>query len=434
MENKDKQYLVRSAWIQTIGMVVKMLAPALVIATTRYFPQAVYGAYVSLQLLVLTLSRVTSFGMDRSLVAMVAESGGAGSENAAKGIQAASWLAFILSWIPAFVIWVSGGDFASILVMAGLVPWTLLLLWTGALEGARKPEYKVLFIHVIAFLLAPLLGVFFLRMGLVDTSLPWGFFIGNWISLLFSIWFLKKYFPQIALFPITFPTWNFLRYSLPVALSELVAPLIQRVDLWMILAFLGPEKAAVYAVMTTLANGLRSVRQGYDNVILTLAAGAKNQLDKSGFEQVYESTTRWVSFLQALIAIVVLLFPSFLLGLAGKDYVVEPAALGLMVSGHLIYGYFGLSGQVLLGMGQSKWQFYQSLLALGLSAVLNLYWIPLYGLKGAAMASFTVLSLQALIQWFVARRLLGLKLIGSKMWPVGLLCFGLVTWAIIVSF
>ncbi len=430
MENKDKQYLVRSAWIQTIGMVVKMLAPALVIATARFFPQAVYGAYVSLQLLVLTLSRVTSFGMDRSLVALVSEAGGAGSESAAKGIQAASWLAFVLSWIPAFVLWVSGGDLPSILVMAGLVPWTLLLLWTGALEGARKPEYRVLFIHVIAFLLAPLLGVLFLWMGMVNTCLPWGFFIGNWISLFLSVWFLKKFFPHIALFPITFPTWHFLRYSLPVALSELVAPLIQRVDLWMILALLGPEKAAVYAVMTTLANGLRSVRQGYDNVILTLAASAKNQENKSSFEQAYVSTTRWVSFLQSLIAIVVLLFPSFLLGLAGKNYVVEPAALGLMVSGHLVYGYFGLSGQVLLGMGLSKWQFYQSLLALGLSAVLNLYWIPLYGLRGAAMASLTVLSLQALMQWFVARHLLGLKLMGTKLIPVGILCFALVIYSI----
>jgi O-antigen/teichoic acid export membrane protein len=125
-----------------------------------------------------------------------------------------------------------------------------------------------------------------------------------------------------------------------------------------------------------------------------------------------------------------LLFPSFLLGLAGKNYVVEPAALGLMVSGHLVYGYFGLSGQVLLGMGLSKWQFYQSLLALGLSAVLNLYWIPLYGLRGAAMASLTVLSLQALMQWFVARHLLGLKLMGTKLIPVGILCFALVIYSI----
>jgi len=103
------------------------------------------------------------------------------------------------------------------------------------------------------------------------------------------------------------------------------------------MAVLGPAQAAVYAVMTTLVNGLCTVRQGYDNVVLNLAASARGQDDRVGLERSYASVVRIVSLMQSAVACVVLLFPDELLGLAGKSYVVDPQALGIMIVGHLVF-------------------------------------------------------------------------------------------------
>ena len=64
----DKKYLQKSALITLVGTGLKVIAPVLTIVIARVFGKEIFGIYVSTQLLVLTLARVSVIGLDRKSV------------------------------------------------------------------------------------------------------------------------------------------------------------------------------------------------------------------------------------------------------------------------------------------------------------------------------------------------------------------------------
>ena len=64
---QDQKYLVKSAVYNLAGTLLKVLAPVLMIVVARVFDKALFGVFVSTQLWVLTLSRVSVLGLDKGL-------------------------------------------------------------------------------------------------------------------------------------------------------------------------------------------------------------------------------------------------------------------------------------------------------------------------------------------------------------------------------
>jgi O-antigen/teichoic acid export membrane protein len=102
--------------------------------------------------------------------------------------------------------------------------------------------------------------------------------------------------------------------------------------------------------------------------------------------RVFSYAVHMVSSLQLAIAGVVLLFPKELLSLAGKQYVLEPQALAMILVGHVILGFLGMTSLVVLGQGKSRALLFFNLAGLALNVLLDAWWIPERGLVGAAEA------------------------------------------------
>jgi O-antigen/teichoic acid export membrane protein len=192
--------------------------------------------------------------------------------------------------------------------------------------------------------------------------------------------------------------------------AELVSGILGRLDLWMILLLLGPEKAAIYAVLITITNGLRTVRQTFDPLLIPIVSALKPEELHTRLKPSFSYATNMVSTLQLFIACFILVFPREILSLAGKEYTVEIFAFALLLVGNLVNGFLGMNGQVLLGLGKSRLVLQITASALVLNLIGNWIFIPRWGIPGAALAASLTLLYQNVVHYAYVRFVRKLKL------------------------
>ena len=432
---EQKTFLSSGARLTALGMLAGNVAPVLVILLARAFPPEVFGLYVSLQLFVLTTSKLTSLGLDRGLTWWFAHHRST-PEVGLRALNASSWTVLGLSLVVLGLV--IGAHATGLLGLApgmanvdgifviacfsALPAWTLLHIHAGSLDGVKRPEFRIFLNQAFVYALAPCISLALLFLGFDRWALPAGLIASNVIGLVLIVTATKRIMPGMVYWPIARPDRRLLRYSFPLCLNELLAGLLLRADLWMLLLILGPTPAAVYAVMSTLSAGVRAVRQGYDQMIIPVVGAMQG---RSRLAEVFSFAAHRISSIQLAIAVVVLLFPAELLLLAGKDYVVEPQALSVLLVSQLVQGFLGLSGVVVLGLGQSRPLLQNSLLSLVINVTLNAVLISRYGITGAAFATTAALALSSIVLVGVQVRLTGSWLFQKRLVPNALLILAL---------
>jgi O-antigen/teichoic acid export membrane protein len=204
-----------------------------------------------------------------------------------------------------------------------------------------------------------------------------------------------------------------------------VATLLLRVDVWMVLLLLGPAEAGVYAVMATISNGLRTIRHSYSPILLPVVAGMSKERLNKDLKQVFSYCVNMVTLIQLVIGFFIVLFPDKILMIAGKDFVVQPETLGVLLFAHLLGGFFLLSNVVLVGIGKSMYTLKMDIASLCVAFLVNYFLIPVLGLPGAALSTLSFVLLQAVwnnIYIFKLRlKLYSKKIIPYAAWSVFLL-------------
>jgi O-antigen/teichoic acid export membrane protein len=303
------------------------------------------------------------------------------------------------------------GSTAFILIMlASVLPFTGIQVISGALDGIRLPQYRTVLALFLGTALVPALA-FATRPWFGDRmSLAAGMLLGNLVTFVCFLPVLRRKFPHEPWLRPARPAAALLRYSLPLAVSELTTNILMRVDLWMILLLLGPQKAAVYAVMVTITNGLRTVRQTFEPLMITIVSNFTGEECKVKLKPTFSYATNLVSTIQLFLACFILVFPREILSMAGEDYVMEIFAFALLMMGNLANGFLGLNGGVLLGLGKSRIILLATVSGLVLNLLGNWLLIPRLGVTGAALMACIVLLYQNSIHYFYVRFVVGLDL------------------------
>ena len=265
----DREFLARGALINGIGFITRVAAPALVILLARFYPKAEFGLFISIQAMVITISRALLLGLDKGLLWYVPKAGRIGG--APWGVASSLWLSAALAaaafgvsvtmietgWVYGLSAFQNASPSFLLLMAASVLPFCAVNIFSGALEGARQPQYRVFLGVFLTMASVPALALALKGPLGNAASLGAGMFLGHLIGASLFIPGLRKHFPGESWLKPSRPPAQLLNYSLPLAGVELVSSVLSRVDLWMVLLLLGPENAAVYAIMVTMANGLR---------------------------------------------------------------------------------------------------------------------------------------------------------------------------------
>jgi O-antigen/teichoic acid export membrane protein len=454
---KDKSFLLRSTLYNFLGTALKVIGPVFMIVLARIFGKEEFGIFIGTQLWMLTLSRVAVFGLDKGLNWFLPQNGVNNrplhlgfNESLGRSLSFSVVIFLLLLICAIFGLQKYSKSLAELSSMElsiyalSIVPWVALHIFGGAAEGIRKPQYRMFITECSVFALAPLISIAF-HFTNIPNALPAGLLIANIIGCLIYIPLIKKLLPfSLIYFKNKIPK-ELLIYSIPRGFSEVVASVLLRIDVWMILLLLGPAEAGVYAVMVTISNGLRTIRQSYSPILLPVVAGMSKERLNTDLKPVFSYCVNMVTLIQLAIGFFIVLFPDKILMIAGKDFIVQPETLGILLFAHLLGGFFLLTGTVLNGIGKSLYTLKMDIASLCVAFLVNYFLIPILGLPGAALSTLAFVLLQSIwnnVYLFKLNlKLYSKKIIPYAAWSVLLLAvyillpnFSLVLWQKIISY
>lgn len=428
----DSKFLKKAVLVNIVGTILKVCGPLLTFVMARIFGAAEFGIFVSAQTLLLTIAHSATLGLDKGLYWYLPQNK-LNNRPSYDGIMESFWISAAVSLLCTAVIFV--GSFTPLISKE--LPWYAisLLFFVGtyvfstASEGNRRPQNAVFVNSFLVVTLAPATSIA-LHFLDIPHALPLGLFVGQVVGFFVHFALMRKQFPDMPLKPGKLVSKGLLLYSLPLGLSEFVSSFLVRSGLWMVMLFLGPEKAGAYGIMVTISNALQTIRVGFTPILTPVVAGMDKERLKTDLKPVYSYCVFMVTFIQLLIGFFIVLFPSEILSIAGKDFIVQPETLGILLLVHLVAGFGGMSIVVLNGMGKSLYSLKMDIFSLVVALISGYYLVPAFGLVGAAL-SMLLYNVVAII--FNNAYLLKLgyrpyssRLMSQAAWILGLIAFYIV--------
>lgn len=174
---------------------------------------------------------------------------------------------------------------------------------------------------------------------------------------------------------------SLIKKSYPIVLSSLLVVLYTRLDQFMILKMMGAESLGVFSVAVRISDAYSFVPVAVATSFFPLLAhdNSRNNL-KLYFDLVYFS-----SFFSALL--VILFSWMFLEDIFGEAYAGSFSILSVTVFSTVFAVMGGACTNYLITINLTFMRLVRACLGLLINFVLNLIWIPKYGLIGAAYAS-----------------------------------------------
>ncbi len=384
----DSRFLKKGVIVNIIGTILKVCGPLLTIVLARIFGAAEFGIFVSTQTLLLTISRSSTLGLDKGLYWYLPQNR-LNKRKPYDGVMESFWVAVIVSLCCTGVIF--AGSFVH--AFSKELPWYALSLvfyatsyvLSNTSEGNRKPQNAVFINSFFVAVLSPASSIVMHFLG-IPHALPLGLLIGQLGGFLLHFALVRKQFPEMPFIPQHRISKALLVYSLPLGFNEFVSSFLIRSSLWMVMLFLGPEMAGAYGIMVTISNALQTIRVGFTPILTPVIAGMDKDRLQTDLKPVYSYCVSMVTFIQLLIGFFIILFPNEILSIAGKDFVVQPQALGILLLVHLLAGFWGMAIVIMNGIGKSLYTLKMNLFSLGIALVSGYFLIPAYGLVGAALS------------------------------------------------
>ncbi|SHK43425.1 Membrane protein involved in the export of O-antigen and teichoic acid [Fibrobacter sp. UWB12] len=384
----DKSFLKKSTLFNILGTVLKICGPLLTIMLARIFGTGEFGIFVSTQGLLLTIARASTLGLDIGLRWYLPQNK-LHKRPVYNGIMESFWISVAVSLFVTVVIIL--GSFTSLIsdelpyYAISLVFYSGMYVLSSSSEGNRKPWISIFINDFVIAVMAPLVSIV-LHYFDIPHALPFGLLFGQVIGFTLHAKAVRKQFKNMPIVPPGLASKELVLYSAPLGLTVLVGNLLQRSTLWMVLFFLGAEASGVYALMMTLANGLQTIRNGFNPIITPVVSGMDESRLKTDLKPVYSYCVSMATMIQVIIGFFIVLFPEEIMSIAGKSYVVQPMALGILLFFQLVVTFFGMVNTVIDGIGKSVVNLKASIIQLVTSVVAGFVLIPHLGLLGAALS------------------------------------------------
>jgi O-antigen/teichoic acid export membrane protein len=187
-----------------------------------------------------------------------------------------------------------------------------------------------------------------------------------------------------------------LRYGVQAHVANIIQFLNYRADVFLVGGYLGAEATGYYTVAVALAERMRVLSQAAGLVLLPRVAAEADEETRRRFTPL---VMRAVLLLSVPPALLVLLLADWIVRLlASERFLPSLAAFQVLVPAIVLLGAASVLANDLAGRGRPLANSALSAVGLVVNIGLNLWWIPAFGILGAAWASAVSYSLHFVLQ------------------------------------
>lgn len=287
--------------------------------------------------------------------------------------------------VPEFLLWIGMLAFPALLLLAFL---------EGLFQGVQdfKRYNTALLLSPGLTLLLALLLVGVLKMGVTGALLS--FIGGNVIGLLVSLGMLRPYMGRNKKGLIDDRPGgrlkNYLReclnYGWKAHLSNMLAFVNYKADIFLVNFFLSPAATGVYSISVLIAEKLWILSYSVGAVILPRLSELHQEEQKR--KQLTPLVARWVFLASALGALILALLASPLINLFfGSKFAPAFNALLWLLPGVVIYGMARVLSNDIAARGKPELNCFNEVVVVTVNVLGNIILIPRFGIEGAAIAT-----------------------------------------------
>ena len=361
------------------------------------------------------LSVIGRFGFDTALLKFVAEYSAKKRMDLVKVVYIRiikivvpfcillSLLLFFFS--PYITKYYFGKDYFSIIlkiISFVILPMVLIFINSESLRGLKKiKEYAFIQNMAIYFIATIMLGLSFLVTRHENVPI-----IVYCISIVFVfvvseiIWLKHSRINNMSYKSDSVKLKTILDISIPMMFISYFAQVIMLADIILLGIFRTEHEVGIYAVAVRIAMVLFLPLFAIGGIAAPKIAECHAINDRCGFVNTIKYSAKMMFWSSSPIAILIFIFPSFILGIFGEEFKAGHTALLVLTLGHYLNTIMGSAGFVLQMSGKEK--IFRNILLITslINIALNFILIPKYGLNGAAftsMVSMVFLSISSVI-------------------------------------
>lgn len=263
----------------------------------------------------------------------------------------------------------------------------------------RRMDYDTGLINV----LRPLLNFLFVfaafLLGYRLEGAVMGVLLSAAVSSLIGIYVVVKVFPEIKEnIKLNFYDKSLLKFSLVIMFVGLIYFFVLQTDRLMIGYFMATSDLGIYTAASTISLQLMLFTTIFMGIFSPIVSDLSHRQKTEYLNKVLSITTRWSFSFTLPFLLIVLLFPSELLGLFGHEFQTGANILVILSIAQLAITTAGPSGLLLQMSGRQNIVFIDTLITLIMNFSLNYWFIQEYGIFGAAIAtSISLIFLSTLI-------------------------------------
>lgn len=232
--------------------------------------------------------------------------------------------------------------------------------------------------------------------------------IASFLKALVGLYFLRTVVMKLYAYRLKMPKLQFnfpkntsaiLKYSALIILGASAAVIILEVDRFMINQYIKIENVAYYSVAIYMATVIAVPSRSMHQITYPLTAELLNKNDSKGLKELYQKSSLTLFIVSGLFFVLIILNLNDLYYLLPETY----------HGGFIVVFFIGLAKvyDALLGNSNAilyNSDYYQSVLLMGILLALvtigfNIWLIPIYGLKGAALATFLAICIYNTIKF-----------------------------------
>ena len=288
-------------------------------------------------------------------------------------------------------------------VLSLVIPFDILsLLFVNALRVIEKPTYEVYIRNILQNVLKISLTslLFFFNIKLL--GMAYGFALSILITFFLLYYSLNKNF---KVFGASTDDKNIqkeiLTFSLPIFFGSFLIFIFTWIDTIMLGWMTTPEQVGIYNAAVPTSQLLYLFPSTLMAMFLPLLTMVYAQQDTNSFKTIYKTAVRWTLIINLALFFPLLIFSKeFLTLLFGQTYALAAIPLAILLVGRLL-DFSLLSGtNVLMVIKKTKLVLFNSLVAASLNIILNLIFIPKWGIIGAALGTAIAVATLSLLVLF----------------------------------
>ena len=270
-----------------------------------------------------------------------------------------------------------------------LPPMSIVFLMSAIFKGFQQIKYRVLISDIVLPLLS---GLFFSAAWYFSKSLITVMYlvlIINIIGVILASYFLLKIFPQIKDNSVK-PSSNnkeIFFYSLPLFMSVFLNIFLNRTDVLMLGYFGSTADVGIYSLAAKLSQVVFIISASVYGIFAPVVSELFAKDDRSRLRKIFVQSTRYSAIVTVPIFGALILSQKAILSVFGEEFTNGAEVLLILGLAFLINSILGFAGQMISMSGRSKLVLMNSVGGASLNILLNWFFIPKWGMAGAAWAT-----------------------------------------------